>query len=110
MPGSIVCQRGDTVRGAAVRVVRTAGVGLVLAAEGAVPTGSLSCSILACAAARVFGQTLGSSPLVLAAENAGPAINSSTNRKFDDFIWIVPEALVPLRCTVLAKGCKAAAF
>jgi len=79
MPGSIVCQRGDTVRGAAVRVVRTAGVGLV-AAVGTLLTGSLSCSVLACAATRVFGQTLGSSPLVLAAENAGPAISSNRNK------------------------------
>ena len=44
MPGSIVCQRGDTVRGAALRVVR-AGVGL--AAAETLLTGSLSCSVLA---------------------------------------------------------------
>lgn len=78
MPGSIVCQRGDTVRGVLLRVVR-AGVGLV-AAAGTLLAGSLSCSVLACAAMRVFGQTPGSSPLVLAAENAGPAIISSTNK------------------------------
>lgn len=79
MPGSMVCQRGDTVRGAVLRVVRTAGVGLA-AAAGTVLAGSLSCSVFACAATRVFGQTPGSSPLVLAAENAGPAISSSTNK------------------------------
>lgn len=108
MPGSIVCQRGDTVRGAVLRGVRT-GVARV-AAAGTVLTVSFSCSVLACAVRRVLGQTLASSPLVLAAEKAGPAIRSSNNKQMDDFIWIVPNTLVPLRCTCIAKGCKASAF
>ena len=44
MPGSIVCQRGDTVRGAVLRVVR-AGVGLAVLETPL--TGSLSCSVFA---------------------------------------------------------------
>lgn len=72
------CQRGDTVRGALLRTVRT-GVGRV-AAAGTVLTVSFSCSVFACAVTRVFGQTLGSSPLVLAAEKAGLAISNSKNK------------------------------
>lgn len=66
------------MRGVELRVVRT-GVGRV-AAAGTVLTVSFSCSVLACAVTRVFGQTLGSSPLLLAAEKAGLAINNSKNK------------------------------
>ena len=78
MPGNIECQRGETVRGAVLRVERT-GVGRV-AEAGTVLTVSFSWAALACTTTRLFGQTVGSSPLVLALEKAGPAISNSTNK------------------------------
>jgi hypothetical protein len=77
IPGSIECQRGETVRGAAVRV--RIGVGRV-AAAGTVLTVSFSCSALVWTLTRGLGQTLGSSPFVLAAAKTGLAISSSKNR------------------------------
>jgi len=60
---------------------------------------------------RVLGQVLGSSPLVLAAAKAGLAIKSNKKRQIDDeFIRTVPKTPMSLRCTRLAKGCKAFAF
>lgn len=77
MPGNMECQRGDTVRGVVLRVVRT-GAGRAVA--GTVLVLSVSCAVLACTALRFFGNTVGSSPLVFAAEKAGPAISSIKNR------------------------------
>ena len=78
----MLCQRGDTVRGAVLRVLRT-GVGRV-AATGTVLTVSFSCVVLVCTVTRL-GQTLGSSPLLLAAK-AGLVISNNKNKKTEEFI------------------------
>lgn len=80
MPGSIECQRGDTVRGVTLRTSR-AGAGRV---TGAVLVESLSWALV-WMAARGFGQTAGSSPLVPALEKA--VFDSDRRiRNINDFI------------------------
>ena len=88
IPGSIECQRGETVRGAALRVLRI-GVGRAGTA-GAALTLSFSCTVLACVPTRVFGHTAGSSPLLLAAAKVGLAISNNKKTKTEEFIGIAP--------------------
>lgn len=72
------------MRGAVLRVPRI-GVGRA-GTTGAALMLSFSCVVLACVLVRTFGQTLGSSPLVLAAAKVGLAISNSKNKKTEEFI------------------------
>jgi hypothetical protein len=83
IPGNMECHRGDTVRGTVLRgLAGTAG----MVTAGDELTASDSCVVLVCVLIRAFGVVGTSSPLVLAAEKAGPAVSANKNNKNDNFI------------------------
>lgn len=82
------CQRGDTVRVVVLRVL----AGVALAAAGAVLGVSDSCAVAALPTVCVFGQTAGSSALLLILANAGLASKSSDNKSADDFMAVFPKS------------------
>lgn len=97
------CQRGDTVRGAATRVVRT-GVGRVAVTGALLAASFSSCVAIAGELVRVLGHTLGSSLLLLVIAKAGLAIISSKNKKIEEFICIVPKTIVLSKMQALCKS------